>query len=101
MQQENYKTMVDQLFFDLEDVLISAQPEVDWDIQEGGLSILFQDGSQLVITRQLALKEVWLASKQGAHHFQWVNGEWQTAQGEALMAILKKIFKHYQIEVSL
>lgn len=101
MHQESYETAVEQLFFNLEESLSFAQPEVDWDIQEGVLSILFQDGSQLVITRQSALKEIWMASKLGAQHFQWKGQDWQTLQGEDLMATLKKIFTHYHIEVCL
>lgn len=97
MNQESYEMAIESLFFYLENKLSNFQSEIDWDIEEGGLNILFQDGSQLVITPQRVIKEVWIASKLGAQHFRWTGQRWQTSQGEELWIVLNKIFAHYHI----
>ena len=99
MKEESYETAIEQLYSDLEEKLSRSDANFDWDIQEGILTVSFEDGSQIVLTRQAALKEIWMASIYGAQHFQFKNNGWITSQGEELLSTIRKIFNQYHIEV--
>lgn len=101
MNEESYHAKVEKLFLDLESILESANPEVDWDINEGLLTIIFPKGSQLILSRQSSLQELWLASPTGAFHFQNTAEGWTTRQGETLTAVLKQLFEQFHIQVNL
>lgn len=101
MNDETYHASIDRLFLDLESILESAESELDWDIQEGILTITLPQGSQLILSRQSSLQELWLASPTGAFHFQASNQEWVTRQGDTLMTVLKKIFEHFHVQVTI
>jgi CyaY protein len=60
---------------------------------QGILTIFLPQGDQLILSRQAALKEIWLASHLGAFHFRYKDKEWITQQGQKLFPILVTIIK--------
>ena len=47
------------------------------------------NGSQIILSRQAAVGEVWLAVKAGGFHFRLVAGKWcNTVSGEPLSSML-------------
>lgn len=101
MDEKAYLAKIDVLFLALEEALEAASPELDWDHQEGILTIILPQGSQLILSQQTSMRELWLASPTGAFHFQDTERGWITKQGEDLNTILEHIFNHYHIQVTL
>lgn len=101
MNEKAYHTKLDRLFLELEEALETASPELDWDLQEGILTITLPQGSQLILSRQSSSQELWLASPTGAFHFRDTEQGWLTKKGESLTAMLQTIFNHYHIQVTL
>ena len=69
--------------------------EVDADVSEvssGILEIEFPDGSQMVINRHVANREIWVAARSSGYHFRWDGSVWSDtrAQGD-LMTILSQL----------
>ncbi len=67
---------------------------LDVEVQPGGvLQVEFDDGSQMIINRHSAAREIWVAAKLGGFHFrptddqQWVN----TRDGEELWTALDRL----------
>ncbi|GHA77530.1 protein CyaY [Formosimonas limnophila] len=76
MTESEFLQHVDTLF-----VRITEQAEnfnADWDVSQHGalLEIENDDGAKIIINQQLAMQEVWLASREGGYHFKYVDGAW-------------------------
>lgn len=88
MNEQQYHQTVDTLFLKIEAWLEDSDETVDFDTQEGILTITFEQGDCLVLSRQATLQEIWLASKQGAYHFTLHQGVWVTKHQQTLTQVL-------------
>lgn len=94
MTESEYVALADALFAALEQDLEAA--EVDYELAPGGiLEIECDDGSKIVINRQAAMREIWVAARSGGFHFRWQDGAWLDSRGGgelsvALAAILAR-----------
>lgn len=63
---------------------INEESDVDLDNQRVGgmLTLVFANGSQIVINLQKPLHEVWLAAKSGGYHFRWTGTTWSDTKGQ-------------------
>ncbi|MFZ4478351.1 MAG: iron donor protein CyaY [Rhodoferax sp.] len=48
----------------------------------GMVTLVFADGSQIVINLQKPLHEVWLAAKSGGYHFKFDGAQWADSKGQ-------------------
>ena len=59
---------------------------VDGDIDNqrvgGMVTLVFANGSQIVINLQKPLQEVWMAAKAGGYHYRFVDGQWSDTKGQ-------------------
>lgn len=94
MNEQLYHQTVDTLFLAIEAWLEESGEDIDFDSQEGILTITFLQGDCLILSRQAPLQEVWLASKQGAYHFQLQQGTWVTQHQETLAQVIADCAKH-------
>lgn len=92
MNEQQYHERVDQLFLAIEQWLEDSSEEIDFESQQGILTILLPSGTPLILSRQAVLQEVWLASSQGAYHFR-LEKEWISTQGEPLLPLLVEIIQ--------
>lgn len=86
--------MTDPEFMDLAESLLRSVERVcdaindagsaDIDNQRVGamVTLVFADGSQIIINLQKPLHEVWMASRSGGYHFCWREGAWQDTKGQ-------------------
>ena len=66
---------------------------LDYDLRPGGvLEVELEDGSQMVIHRQAASREIWVAARSGGFHFRWNGAAWlDTRSGESLETQLERL----------
>lgn len=68
---------------------------VDADVQSksgGVLEIEFDNSSKMIINRQAAARELWVAAKSGGFHFRWDGAVWRdTRDGSELFAVLSRL----------
>ena len=58
--------------------------ELDIDQQPGGvLQVEFDDGSQMIINRHSAAREIWVAARLGGFHFSFEAGGWRASRDGA------------------
>ena len=88
MTDSEYAQLTEALFRQLEEDLEAA--DLDYELAAGGiLEIEFDDGSMIVINRQPAMHEIWVAAKSGGFHYRWQDGAWRDSRGgEELHAAL-------------
>ena len=62
---------------------INAQSDADIDNQRAGgmVTLTFADRSQIVVNMQKPLRELWLASRAGGHHYRWDGAHWMDTKG--------------------
>ena len=67
--------------------------DLDWEEQGGGvLTLTFDDDSQMVINRQAAVREIWVAAKAGGYHYRFIDGAWRnTRDGTELFETLGRL----------
>jgi CyaY protein len=67
----------------------------DCDCEPKGDSVLeleFADASRIIVNRQSAAQEIWVAAKSGGYHFRWNGSKWaDTRDGGELFATLSKL----------
>ncbi len=86
--------MTDSEFMDRAEILLKTieascdriNDETDADVDNqrvgGMVTMVFSNGSQIIINLQKPLHEVWMAAKSGGYHYRWVDGLWQDTKGQ-------------------
>jgi CyaY protein len=72
---------------------INDDTDADIDAQRNGgmLTLVFRNGSQIILNLQKPLHEVWMAAKSGGYHYQWRNDAWrENRSGTEFLADLSR-----------
>lgn len=90
MSEANYSEIVDALMLSVEESIDDSGADLDYENSGGMLTITCENnGSQVILSRQPAVQEVWLAAKSGGFHFRLEGNTWVNTQtGEPLAAML-------------
>lgn len=93
MNETEYVRLADEVFSRIENALDDCSADVDYEILAGGiLELEFDNGSKIVINRQSATQEIWVAAKSGGFHYRWADGDWRdTRSGEELLQALSRL----------
>ena len=67
---------VDNLFLQVEEIWDEAQSDIDFVNSSGLLTIICENKSQIILSRQPPLQQVWLACLAGGLHFELVQDTW-------------------------
>ena len=67
---------VDNLFLHVEEILDEADSDIDFVNSSGLLTISCENKSQVILSRQPPLQQIWLACLAGGLHFELVQGAW-------------------------
>jgi len=91
MTESEYTHLADATLNRLEAALDAA--EIDFERAGGGvLEIEFDDGSVIVVNKQAAAQEIWVAARSGGFHYRWDGAAWRdTRGGEELFAALARM----------
>ena len=71
----------------------AAGIDIDLQMKPGGvLELEFEDGSKMILNRQAAARELWVAAKSGGFHFRHEGSRWvDTRDGGELYAALSRL----------
>ncbi len=63
---------------------INESTDADIDNQRVGgmVTLVFSNGSQIVVNLQKPLHEIWLACRSGGYHFRFDGGQWLDSKGQ-------------------
>lgn len=96
LSEQQYQLLVDKLQDHIEALLENTDLDLDIDNSGGILTIHFVNGSQIIISRQPALKQVWLAAKSGGYHLDYDDKGQQwllVSTNETLEQLLTRVIK--------
>jgi len=91
MTESEFARLADETLTRIEDAIDDCGADIDYENNGGVLELTFANGSQMIVNKQSATHEIWLAAKAGGFHFTWKDGEWRdTRDGLNLFAALGK-----------
>lgn len=76
MNPLEFDEIVDETLIQIEDVIEDLDAEIDYDTVSGILTLEFLDHSKIIINRQIATLQLWVAAKSGGFHFDYKDNQW-------------------------
>lgn len=95
MNENEYNRCVDELMLQIEESIDNSALEIDCENSNGILTLTIEsNGSQMILSRQTASREVWLAARSGGFHFTLKESIWRdTKTNDTLGMILQQAVK--------
>lgn len=90
MNEAEFSQIVDELMFSIEQSIDDSGADIDYENSAGMLTITCDaNGSQIILSRQPSMGEIWLAARSGGFHFKLDGGQWKnTVNGQLLSTML-------------
>ena len=95
LSEARFHDLVDDTQEKLEDIFDESDLDIDLESSAGVLTVKFENGSQLIFSRQEPLRQLWLADRSGGFHFdydeetkKWVCEKSEELLGEMLERIV-------------
>ena len=92
MQDSEFHSLVDEIVLQLEDELEEYPEDLDIENAGGILTVVFPNHSSVVVSRQIANHEIWVAAKSGGFHIAKKTDDWACGTtGENLSALISRV----------
>ncbi len=99
IMSSTFDQAVEQIFDIIIDTLEASDAAPDCEVNEGILTIAFDDGQKLILNRHAPNQEIWLAARTGGQHFRREGERWlDTRSGEDLADALSRVCAAYGCE---
>ncbi|WOD11572.1 iron donor protein CyaY [Pseudomonas sp. NyZ704] len=95
LSEDEFNKQADQLQDQIEHAMDASGLDLDMEQREGSLVLMLAEGPRLVIGRQPASREIWLAAPDSTRHFGYRHGEgWlHDCDDEPLASVLSEILE--------
>jgi CyaY protein len=97
LSEARFHDLVDATQQTLEDIFDESDLDIDLESSAGVLTVKFENGSQLIFSRQEPLRQLWLAAVSGGFHFdydeesdRWMCDKSEEQLGEMLERIVQQ-----------
>lgn len=102
MNDSEFQELADQLYQKIEEAIEESGADVDYDQNGGLLTLEFENRTKLIINRQQPLHQIWLATLENGHHYDYKAGKWidDRSGDEFLNFLSAAIFKQSQEKVA-
>ena len=93
MTETEFNQLTDETFRQIESALENADGDVDFELAAGNvLEIDCGPGGKIIVNRQAAMHEMWVAAKSGGFHYQWLDNAWRNSRdGSEMFASLAQM----------
>ncbi len=82
------------IFSAVEEWLEESGIDLDMETGQGMLTVVCENnGSQIILSRQRAVSEIWVAAISGGFHFSLQSGDWICKTGETLQQLLSRVLQ--------
>ncbi|SHI02220.1 iron donor protein CyaY [Ferrimonas marina] len=89
IDSSQFHQLADDLMTRITDAIDEAELDLDYDQAGSVLELECCDGSKIVINKQEPLRQIWLATKFGGHHYDYRDGVWiDDRSGDEFIAFL-------------
>ncbi|MGH8492729.1 MAG: iron donor protein CyaY [Moraxellaceae bacterium] len=94
MNETEFNQAADATLMAIEEAVEALQDDhdIDFEMSSGILTLTFASGSKVIINRQIATCEIWVAARSGGFHCGRKNDEWFcNTTSENLQALLSRV----------
>ena len=92
MSDNAFSTRYEETLLAIEDTIEESGEDLDYETVNDILTLTCEDGSSIIITRQSATSQLWLAARSGGFHFDLKGDDWVCdSDGERLADKLSSI----------
>ena len=97
LSEARFHDLVDTTQQAVEDIFDDSDLDLDLENSAGVLTIRLENGSQVILSRQPPLRQLWVAARSGGYHFdydeagnQWICDSTQEPLGELLTRVVRE-----------
>lgn len=78
LSESRYHDLIDATQQAVEDIFDDSDLDLDLENSGGVLTVRFENGTQLILSRQVPIRQLWLAARSGGFHFDYdeESGRW-------------------------
>lgn len=93
MTESEFNELIDETFTALELALDDVEEDLDYETSGGVLTVMFENGTRLVFSRQPPTRQLWLAARAGGFHYAFDEdaGDWRDTR-------VGKLFRPFVVE---
>lgn len=93
MNEAEYSEIAEQTFTAIEEAIDDSGADIDYENAGGILTLTCEDtGSQVIVSRQVAMCQIWVAAKSGGFHCDYKGQAWVcSTTGESLQQLLSRV----------
>jgi CyaY protein len=86
MNESTFNERIDETFSALETALDEVDADIDYETSGGVLTVIFENDTRLVFSRQPPTRQLWLAARAGGFHYAFDEeaGDWRDTRGGQL-----------------
>ncbi len=89
MTESEFSRLAAETMARIEDALDNSDTDIECENNGGVLDLTFPNGTHIIVNKQSATRELWLAAKSGGYHYRWEDGAWRnTRDGSEFFAAL-------------
>ena len=106
IDESEFHDIVEQTIESIQDAIDESGADIDYEEIGGVLTLEFENGSKVIVSKQPPVKQLWVAAKSGGFHFDYnVEGaQWVCDSGdnEELFTMLNRLCKQQgEVDVEL
>lgn len=92
MTETEFNQLTAATFRQIEQGLENAQGDLDFELAAGNVLEVECPSGKIIINRQAAMHEIWVAARSGGFHYRWVDGSWRNTRDQSeLLSSLAQI----------
>ena len=93
MNETEFNKLADELMLSIEEAIEDSGADIDYENTAGVLTLTIEaNGTKVIISRQPAMAQMWVAAKSGGYYFNLSGDDWVcTATSETLQALLGRV----------
>lgn len=96
MTETEYLSLAEAVLARIERDIDTSGEDIEIERNGNVLALEFEGGEKIIVNLQVPMREIWLASKDGAFHYRYVEGQWRdTRGGQSLFAALSAQASHF------
>ena len=95
MNETEFNQLINETLQNIETLVEKTYPDIDVDYENEILTLSLKSGERLILTRQAALQQLWLAAKRTGYHFNYSHSQWQCDKtNRSLDEVLNELLKN-------
>jgi CyaY protein len=92
MTEREFHDLCERTLRAVEDALDACECDVETSRSGNVLEIEFDDGSKIIVSGNLPVRELWVAARAGGFHFRFQDGRWiDTRAGDEFFGCLSRL----------